>query len=239
MRSAVLAIAVLLGQASVGWSNDWIDADRDVARQRRDKPIVQGLVSRSVVRASALTAGTTCVPASLALGWRAGAAHLVAVSSAWAYNLGLKRTVLSALPYLVSFAMVPVVVAAALPGHEHAPWRLVIASGLLGVSAHLPNAVEDLDDDTATGVHGLPQRLGVVGSTAASTGVLVVAVTLFLSLPDRVTVTTLTLAAVAIALSASAVGRVLLGRMTGLFALSVVAVLPLIVSVAATGGVGR
>jgi 4-hydroxybenzoate polyprenyltransferase len=236
-KSVVLALAVLLGQLSVGWSNDWIDAPRDVARSRRDKPIPQGLVGRDVVGRAALIALTLCVPVSFALGWRAGLAHLVAVASAWSYNLGLKRTVASPLPYFVAFALVPVVVAAALPGHPHAPPALIAASGLLGVSAHLPNAVEDLADDAATGVRGLPQRLGVVASTALSTVALCVAVALFLSLPGRATAVSICLAASAGALSLVAVVRAMTGRMRGLFALSVVAVLPVVVAVAVTGGV--
>ncbi|MFL6240148.1 MAG: UbiA family prenyltransferase [Actinomycetes bacterium] len=236
-RSALLAVAVLLGQASVGWSNDWIDAGRDIARARRDKPIPRGLVSRDVVRRGALIALTLCVPASFALGWRAGIAHLVAVLAAWSYNLGVKRTLASPLPYFVAFAMVPVVVAWALPAHPSAPWRLVLASGLLGVSAHLPNAVEDLADDTATGVRGLPQRLGVVWSMVASTIVLVTALGLFLSLPGRATPAAIVLACIAATLSGASVVRALSRRTNGLFALSVLAVLPLVVAVAATGGV--
>jgi 4-hydroxybenzoate polyprenyltransferase len=236
-RSVLLAFAVLCGQASVGWSNDWIDAPRDMARDRRDKPIAAGLVRRDVVGRGALIALALCVPASFALGWRAGTAHLVAVAAAWSYNLGLKRTIVSPLPYFVAFAMVPVVVAAALPGHPHAQWRLIVASGLLGVSAHLPNAVEDLDDDAATGVRGLPHRLGVVGSTVTSTIVVLVALALFLSLPDRTTPATIALACVAVVLSAVAVARAVTRRWTGLFALSVLAVLPLVVAVAVTGGV--
>jgi 4-hydroxybenzoate polyprenyltransferase len=236
-RSALLALAVLLGQASVGWSNDWIDAPRDIARNRQDKPIPRGLVSRRNIQVGALTALTLCVPASFALGWRAGAAHLIAVGSAWSYNLGLKRTVVSALPYFIAFGMVPVVVAAALPGHPHAPWQLIVASGLLGVSAHLPNAVEDLDDDAATGVRGLPHRLGVVLSTVTSTVVLVVALALFLSLPGRTTPASITLAIASLVLSGAAVVRAVRHRWSGLFTLSVLAVLPLVVAVAVTGGV--
>lgn len=236
-RSALLAAAVLFGQASVGWSNDWIDAARDIATGRRDKPIARGLVSREAVRRGALTALTLCVPASYALGWRAGTAHLVAVAAAWSYNLGVKRTVASPLPYLIAFAMVPVVVAAALPSHPHAPWRLVVASGLLGVSAHLPNAAEDIEDDVATGVRGLPQRLGVVTSTFVSTVVLIAALVLFLSLPGRTTTASVVLASAAVVLSLAASVRALRRQWTGLFALSVLAVLPLVVAVAATGGV--
>ena len=237
MRSALLALAVLLGQASVGWSNDWIDATRDSTQHRPDKPIPRGLVNRNVVGRAAFTALTLCVPASYALGWRAGTAHLVAVAAAWSYNFGLKRTLVSPLPYLLAFALVPVVVAAALPGHPRAPWALVAASGLLGLSAHLTNAVEDLADDAATGVRGVPQRLGVLAATATSTLAVIAALGLFLSLPDRTTTASIVLACVSVAISTTAVIRAAVHRVRGVFELSILAVLPLVVAVATTGGV--
>jgi 4-hydroxybenzoate polyprenyltransferase len=236
-RSAVLALAVLLGQVSVGWSNDWIDATRDTTQHRLDKPIPRGLVQRAVVRRAAFTALVLCVPASYALGWRAGTAHLVAVGAAWSYNLGVKRTIASPLPYLLAFALVPVVVAAALPHHPHAPWALVAASALLGLSAHLTNAVEDLADDAATGVRGLPQRLGALGATVASTLSVVVALGLFLSLPDRMTTASVVLACVSVAVSVTAAVRSAMHKVRGVFELSILAVLPLVVAVATTGGV--
>ena len=52
-------------------------------------------------------AAALCVPLSFAMGWAAGAAHLVAVASAAGYNLGLKATALSPLPYALSFGLVP------------------------------------------------------------------------------------------------------------------------------------
>ena len=236
-RSALLAVAVLLGQASVGWSNDWIDAPIDLARSRADKPIALGLVTRQSVGVGAVVALTLCVPASLALGWRAGLAHLVAVSAAWAYNLGLKRSLASPLSYLIAFGLVPVVVAAALPGHRAPPAGLVAASSLLGVSAHLTNAVKDLNDDAATGIRGLPQRLGLRRAAALSTVVLVMAVLLFLATPDRTEPATVALGTVSILLSLAALGRAWRGRTAGLFELSILSVLPVVVAVAVTGGV--
>ena len=44
-RLAVLALAILLGQLSIGWSNDWLDAARDAAVHRTGKPAAQGAIS--------------------------------------------------------------------------------------------------------------------------------------------------------------------------------------------------
>src|SRR3954454_16414014 len=94
-RAVLVCVAVLAGQASIGWSNDWLDADRDRAVQRADKtvgqgavgapvwrdaaragaarrankPVVQGAVEPAVLRAGALTAALLAVVLSLVLGW--------------------------------------------------------------------------------------------------------------------------------------------------------------------------
>jgi 4-hydroxybenzoate polyprenyltransferase len=169
--SAWVALAVLSGHLSVGWSNDWIDADRDRAAGRRDKPVVTGAASAAAVGSAALVALVACVPLSvIAGGIRAAAVHLLAVGVAWAYNLGLKGTVSSPLPYAVSFALLPVFVAASVGGT--APWWTVVATALLGAGAHFTNALPDLDADDATGVRGLPQRIGRRASVLAGAALL-------------------------------------------------------------------
>jgi 4-hydroxybenzoate polyprenyltransferase len=179
-----VGLAFLAGQLTTGWSNDWLDRDRDARSGRTDKPLVQGrLTGRGLGRAAA-GAGATCVPLSLLLGRRAGVAHLLAVGSALAYNAGLKRGPLSALPYAVSFGLLPSVVALAVPGGRAAPPWATGAGALLGVGAHLANALPDLEDDLATGVRGLPHRLGRPASTAGAAALLLAATALLAYGPE-------------------------------------------------------
>jgi 4-hydroxybenzoate polyprenyltransferase len=172
-----VAAAFLSGQLSVGWSNDWVDAARDREVGRSDKPTVAGLPVETV-RTAALLAMVACIPLSLLLGPRAGAAHLVAVASAWLYNARLKATVLSVAPYALSFGLVPSVITLSAAGHHVAPWWATAAGALLGVGAHGANVLPDLDDDLATGVHGLPHRLGRGPTTVLSGLALLVATVL-------------------------------------------------------------
>ena len=158
--TALVALAVLTGQLSVGWSNDRIDLHRDLAAGRVDKPLVTGVVSARRVALAAAVALLLCVPLSLACGLRAGAAHLAGVAAAWAYNLGVKRTRLSWLPYALGFALLPTFVTLGLPGHPWPPAWLPAAGALLGVGGHITNVLPDIDADLAAGVRGLPQRLG-------------------------------------------------------------------------------
>jgi 4-hydroxybenzoate polyprenyltransferase len=165
--SATVVLAVLTGQLVIGWSNDVLDAGRDERDARRDKPLASGEVSRVTVLAALGVAAGWCIVASLALGWRAGMLHLVGiVGSGLAYNLGVKATMASFVPYAVAFGSLPAVVwlAAATSGAVDAgslpPAWMVLVGALLGVGAHLVNALPDLTQDAAHGILGLPHRLG-------------------------------------------------------------------------------
>jgi 4-hydroxybenzoate polyprenyltransferase len=159
-RAGLVLLAFLAGQLSVGWSNDFVDRDRDIAAGRPDKPVARGEVPARVVGVAAVVALAACVPLSLLLGWRAGLAHLVAVAFAWGYNVVFKSSVLSPLPYVVAFGLVPSVVTLAAGRGGWAPAWATAGGALLGASAHLTNTLPDLDDDVRLGVRGLPHRLG-------------------------------------------------------------------------------
>jgi len=166
-RTVLVGVAVLAGQASIGWCNDWLDADRDRAVGRLDKPVVQGTVSTDLLRRATLAAVAVAVVASLLLGVVPGLLLLGLVASGLAYDAGLKRTALSPLPYLTGFGALPAGVVAAAPGTPVAPWWLVAAGAALSGAAHVANVAPDVDDDLATGVRGLPHRIGPVASAVA------------------------------------------------------------------------
>lgn len=170
--SVAVAAAVLCGQLTVGWSNDFIDRDRDLLSGRTDKPIPAGRVSARVVRNAAVVAATACVPLSMLSGWRAGCVHIVAVAVALSYNLGLKRTAFSVLPYVVAFGLLPVFVSLGRRAHPAPPSWTIVAAALLGGGAHFLNTLPDLDGDARTGVHGLPHRLGATGSVVVGAALL-------------------------------------------------------------------
>ena len=158
---ALVTAAVFTGQLTIGWSNDLIDASRDRAVARGDKPLVTGELSESWVRTAIGVAGIACPVLSFMCGWRSALVHLfLGVGSGWGYNLGLKRTPWSAVPYAVAFGALPAVVSLAGPDRAWPPVWMMATGAVLGVGAHLLNALPDLADDDATGVRGLPQRLG-------------------------------------------------------------------------------
>jgi 4-hydroxybenzoate polyprenyltransferase len=179
-RVALVSVAVLVGQLSVGLSNDWLDAGRDAAVGRLDKPVARGWVAADTVRAAAFATAALAVLLTLPLGVAATAAHTAFILSAWAYNVWLKRTPLSVAPYVLSFGLLPAIVTLSARDAHLAPWWAVGAGALLGVAAHFANVLPDIADDTATGISGLPHRAGarvsgvVIAVALAAASVLVV-----------------------------------------------------------------
>jgi 4-hydroxybenzoate polyprenyltransferase len=156
----LLGLMVFTNQLSVGLSNDWIDADRDRAVGRSDKPVARGLVSVATVRNAAWITAALSVLLSLPLGPGAAIANAIFVASAWAYNAGLKNTIFSVAPYIVSFGLLPLMVTLAKQPPSLVVWWAMAAGAALGVAAHFANVLPDLEDDAATGVRGLPHRMG-------------------------------------------------------------------------------
>ncbi|GAA2375725.1 UbiA family prenyltransferase [Dactylosporangium salmoneum] len=167
------AAAVLASQLSIGWVNDALDAPRDAAAGRTDKPVAAGKVSRRLVLALGVLAAAACVPLGFLSGHRAGLVGALALASALLYDWPLKSTPVSVLPYAVSFTCLPAFVV--LGAGKSPPLWLLAAGGLLGAGAHFVNTLPDLDDDARTGVRGLPHLLGRRGSLAAAAGLLLAA----------------------------------------------------------------
>jgi 4-hydroxybenzoate polyprenyltransferase len=166
---ALLTLTVLVGQLSIGWSNDLLDAERDTLAGRQDKPAAVGMVGQTALRRAAVLSLIVTVTASLGWGLE-GFWHLVLVGSGWTYNLWLKPTVLSPLCYIVGFGSLPLFVYGA--AGVTPPWWAPAGGALLGTAAHFANVAPDVDADLATGVRGLPQRLGARRSVAVSLALL-------------------------------------------------------------------
>lgn len=175
LAALTVVAAVLAGQLSVGWLNDLVDAPRDALVGRAGKPVAAGAVAPAAVRAAVAAAAALAVLLSLPSGLAAAGVHTAALASAWAYDLGLKATAASALPYAVSFALLPAFVSTGLPGAPLPPPWLMAAAACLGCAAHFVNVLPDLADDAATGVRGLPHRLGPRASLAIAAALVLAA----------------------------------------------------------------
>ncbi|WP_432983882.1 UbiA family prenyltransferase [Dactylosporangium sp. CA-233914] len=164
---------VLSSQLAIGWVNDALDADRDAAAGRADKPVAAGKVSRRLVLTLGVAAAAVCVPLGFLSGPQAGLLSALALVSALLYDWPLKATLASVVPYVVSFTCLPAFVV--LGAGKTPPVWLLAAGGLLGAGAHFVNTLPDLAADTRAGVHGLPQRFGRRGSLACAAVLLLAA----------------------------------------------------------------
>lgn len=164
--------AVLFGQLTVGWHNDWFDAERDARAGRTDKPVVRGDLERSTLAKAFTLSGFATITLSPLSGWQAGLAHIAAVASALAYNGRLKATVVSFLPYCVSFPLLVAFIALGRHPSQWPAWWALAGAALMGAGAHFANVVPDIADDRQLGVSGLPQRLGAKTATMVALGLL-------------------------------------------------------------------
>jgi 4-hydroxybenzoate polyprenyltransferase len=156
--------SVLGSQIFVGATNDLVDRGRDQAAARLSKPLAAGDISPGTALWIASVGLALQLVASLRVGLLPTALGLAATGSALAYNLWLARTPLSVVPYLVSFAILPLWVAAGVgvPLERVALAPLLVAP--FAAAAHLANTLRDFDADAALGSRVLAQ---VIGRTAA------------------------------------------------------------------------
>ena len=158
--SLFIALAIFFGQLVVGWTNDLVDFPLDKAALRLKKPLVAGTFTETTLRVAIFLALGTALVTSLAspLGVKGSSIHFIGLLSATAYNLKLKATVLSVLPYIVSFGALPWAVYVA--AGSRPPLWLVLAFILFTCAFHFLNVLKDLDADRNQNVLGLPQVLG-------------------------------------------------------------------------------
>ena len=155
-----VTIAIFAGQLVVGWSNDFIDAPLDIAAQRTKKPIVSKEINPDLLKKSIVVALVAALLLSLfsPLGLTGTLIHFLGILSATFYNLKLKPTILSPLPYIVSFGALPWAIY--LPAGNHPPLWLYLDFMLIAVAFHFFNVLKDFQWDIKQGILGLPQRLG-------------------------------------------------------------------------------
>lgn len=153
-------LTVLVGQLSVGWSNDAFDAALDARAGRLRKPTVQNVVSARALWISASIALIGAVALSwLVAGPIGGSFHVFAIAMGWLYTIALARTSWSWLPYALAFGAMPLFLSLGLDGELPPVWT-VAAFATVAVSGHLANALPDLESDRAAGLGGLAVRLG-------------------------------------------------------------------------------
>ena len=174
---ARLGAAMLCAQAAIGAANDYCDRDLD-ARTKPYKPIVQGLIEPR----AALLLAAACSIAAGALAATFGLASILAgavgLTAGLAYDVRLKRSVLSALPFMVALPALPFWVWLSLDRFTAELWWLLPFAPLAGLAVHLSNTLPDLEADRSAGVRGLAHAIGLRASIVVAWGSFAAAISL-------------------------------------------------------------
>lgn len=154
-----MLLVMLTAQSAIGITNDVFDRTLDAAAKPW-KPIPAGLVSTPV----ALTAATALLVVMVVLASTLGAGSLalaaLGTACGLAYDVRLKRTLLSALPYMIAIPTLPLWVWLTLGEWDGVLLWLLPLGALIGLALHLANTLPDIDADTANGVRGVAHALG-------------------------------------------------------------------------------
>lgn len=154
-----LLLAMLGGQLAIGAVNELVDVELDAA-SKPGKPIPAGLVSRRGAVTVVVVGLFLMVVAGVRFGPAAFALLVAGTGLGLAYDLWLKRTPLSWLPYVAALPLLPIWVRTALLGFD----GRLLALYPLGVGAvvaiHLAQALPDSASDRAAGLRNPVSRLG-------------------------------------------------------------------------------
>ena len=196
-----IALIMLPVQFSISALNDWADAELDAQAGRR-RPIPLQLVSArtALVVAVAGAVGAMLSSAFSGFGVETFVLVLVGLASGWAYDLGLKRTPLSVLPFAVAFPLLPLWVGV-VAGRPLVSLSLVLLGGIpLAGAIHLADAIPDREADRAAGVDSLAVALGRPAAELSAAGLLLVGTLVsIIVLVRRVSSSPLSLSIVAVA----------------------------------------
>jgi 4-hydroxybenzoate polyprenyltransferase len=164
----VIAFGAFTGQLVVGWSNDLYDLDDDLKHERSKKPLVSGLITKQYLQKWLRFMLPFSLLANLLgpLGIKGGSVYMLGIACGVAYNFYFKFNMLSPLPYAIAFAALPSSVA--ISKDINPPMWMLLGGALFGMAAHFINVIKDMDQDQASGIKGLPQRLGKTKSIVAA-----------------------------------------------------------------------
>jgi 4-hydroxybenzoate polyprenyltransferase len=177
----LIALAIFSGQLVVGWSNDLIDYKDDLSHQRRNKPLVGELISRTLLQRCLALVLPTALLLNLfgPLGLVAGSLSLFTIGWAVAYNFYFKFNIFSPLPYAVAFALLPSLIA--ISADYTPPTWMWVCGALFGTAAHFLNVIKDMEQDRLSGIKGLPQRLGSKASALTAIALIAIAIAVLLA----------------------------------------------------------
>jgi 4-hydroxybenzoate polyprenyltransferase len=158
--AARLGVAMFAMQAAIGTANDLVDEPLDRGR-KTGKPLPRGLVGRRL--ATAVFAGSLTIGLLLSAQSRAAvlAVAVAGVAVGLAYDLRLKRTAWSWLPFAIGIPLLPAYAWLGAAG-ELPPGFLVLLplAAVAGAAVAMANALADVERDRSAGILTVATKLG-------------------------------------------------------------------------------
>ena len=154
-----LLLAMLGGQLAIGAVNELVDADLD-ARFKPAKPIPSGRISRFGARNLTVLSLLVMIGFSASLGVWSLVLCSLGTGAGLAYDLWLKRTLISWLPYLIALPLIPIWVWTALGDFRPRLLILYPLGALAVIGVHVSQALPDAVEDRAAGIRSVTSMLG-------------------------------------------------------------------------------
>jgi 4-hydroxybenzoate polyprenyltransferase len=173
-RVLQLVGAMLPVQLCIGVINDVVDLPAD-AVTKPHKPLVRGVISPSSAAGAGVVLGAIGLGAAATINLATLGLDALALCAGLGYDLGLRRTPLSWVPWWGGMALLPFEGYASVGSIPSRLLALIPLSGLIAVGLHVANALPDIEGDRAAGRRSLPVLLGAGWSTWVGPGALAAA----------------------------------------------------------------
>jgi 4-hydroxybenzoate polyprenyltransferase len=155
-----LGVAMTALQFGIGATNDVVDAPRD-AGHKLGKPIPAGLVAPATARAIAIGGFAAGLLLSVPSGPWVVALAVVVIAIGLLYDLGLKGTAWSWLPFAVGIPILPVFGWLGATGSLPAPFAVLVPVAVAaGAALAISNGLVDVERDRAAGASSIALAIG-------------------------------------------------------------------------------
>ena len=150
-RLVLIGVTVLLTQLSISALNEWADRWRDALANRR-RPVAMGRIRPGAALGLAILFGVASLATANAFGWRSLLLVAAGLAAGWSYDLFLKPTAFSVVPFAIGFPLLALWVAVAAGRPLHSPLILFVGGVPLAVAIHLADAIPDRKIDATAGL---------------------------------------------------------------------------------------
>ena len=162
-----LGAAMVALQAAIGTVNDLVDVPRDAGR-KPGKPIPAGLVGATGATLLALVAAAVGLLLSLPSGLPTGVVAVAILGVGLLYDLWLRGTAWSWLPFALGIPLLPVYAWLGATGRVPELFLVLIPTAFIsGAGLAIANALADVERDADAGVRSVARGLGPAGAWTA------------------------------------------------------------------------